>query len=73
MTPRCYRDMIRRAVAAPDGQLLDLLAAQLADAERAKEILQAKGYRPNGRSASATARLVPNALMVGAEYAKSSA
>ncbi|MBC7860299.1 MAG: hypothetical protein H7Z39_16320 [Burkholderiaceae bacterium] len=73
MTPRSYRDMIVRAVAAPDGQLLDLLAAQLADAERAKEILQAKGYRPDGRSASAVARLVPDALMAGQAYAKSCA
>lgn len=52
--------MLRRAVASPDGQMLDLLAAKLADAERANEILQAKGYRAAGKSASAIARLVPN-------------
>lgn len=54
-----YRDMIQRAVAAPDGQMLDMLAAKLFDAERAAGILQAKGYRPEARSISAAARLVP--------------
>lgn len=56
-----HRDMIKRAVAAPDGQMLDLLAAKLHDAEHAAEILQPKGYRPDARSISAAARLVPDA------------
>jgi hypothetical protein len=59
MNAHHYRDMLRRAVAAPDGQMLDLLAAKLADAERANEILQAKGYRAAGKSASAIAQMVP--------------
>lgn len=61
MSPYQYRNMILRAVAAPDGQMLDLLAAQLADSMRAKEILRAKGYRPPGASTSAMARMVPDA------------
>ena len=59
MNVRHYRAMIVRAAAAPDGQMLDLLAAKLLDAERAAEILQSKGYRAEGKSASATARMVP--------------
>lgn len=51
--------MILRAVAAPDGQMLSLLATRLADNERAAEILQAKGYRADGKSLSAAVRLVP--------------
>lgn len=61
MNIRQYRDMIRRAVAAPDGQMLDMLATKLLDAERAASILQAKGYRPDARSLSAAARQVPDA------------
>ncbi len=61
MNERHYRDMIVRAVAAPDGQMLDVIAAKLLDAERAAEMLQAKGYRAAGKSISAIARLVPNA------------
>ncbi|KQQ32002.1 hypothetical protein ASF61_16850 [Duganella sp. Leaf126] len=56
-----YRDLIRRAVLSNDGKQLDLLAVQLNDAQRAREILRAKGYGNTGTSASATAAQVPNA------------
>lgn len=56
-----FRAMIQRAAAAPDGQLLDVLATRLADAERANEMLRAKGYRPEAHSISAAAALVPQA------------
>lgn len=36
MTPRSYRDLVRRAVAERDGKTMDRLVAQLADAERAR-------------------------------------
>ena len=54
-----FRDLIRRAAAAPDGQVLDMLAAKLHDAERAASIMQAKGYRADAKSLSAVVRLVP--------------
>lgn len=41
--------------------MLAKIIEQLADAERAKEILRAKGYGSSGTSASATAAQVPNA------------
>lgn len=61
MKPHHYRDLIRRAVLSNDGKQLDLLAVQLGDAQRAREILRAKGYGNTGTSASATAAQVPNA------------
>lgn len=48
-----------RAVGDRDGKQLSLIIAQLEDAERAKEILRAKGYGQPGMSASATAAQVP--------------
>lgn len=69
MTKRQYRDLIRRAARALDGMQLDLLAAQLADAERAREILRAKGYGAGGMTASAVAALVPDAVRLnGIKY-----
>jgi hypothetical protein len=62
MKRQAYRDMILRAVAAPDGQMLDLIAAQLADAESAKQLLIVKGYGSIGMPASAAAREVPNSM-----------
>jgi hypothetical protein len=65
MHPHHYRDLIVRAVlgdvsaVAAHPECLDQLAAVLADAERAREILQKKGY--TGMSASATAAQVPDA------------
>lgn len=59
MDARHFREMIIRAAAAPDGMMLDFLAARLVDAERAAEILQAKGYRANSNSISAAVRLIP--------------
>ncbi len=59
MQPRHYRELILRAVRERDGKQLDQLAAQLQDAERAREILRAKGYGTTGTSASATAAMVP--------------
>lgn len=57
-----YRDMIVRAVRAPDGQMLDILAAKLYDSERAAGILQAKGYRAEAKSITALVaiHLVPD-------------
>lgn len=54
-----YRDMILRAVRERDWQRLDMIVAQLDDAQRAREILRAKGYGESGMSASATAAQVP--------------
>lgn len=61
MRQRDYRDLLRRAARAADGKQLDLIIDQLADAERAREILRAKGYGTTGMSASTTAAQVPNA------------
>lgn len=55
-----YCDLIVRAVHARDGLMLDKITAQLIDAERACEILRAKGYGATGVTASATAAQVPN-------------
>lgn len=38
-----YRDLIAKAV-KDDGSALDLIAARLADAAQAKQMLHAKGY-----------------------------
>lgn len=56
-----YRDLLRRAVLANDGQQLGLLVDQLTDAERTREILRAKGYGATGMTGSATAAQVPDA------------
>ncbi len=61
MTKLHYRDLIFRAVQRADSAQLDLLVAQLTDAERAREILRAKGYGATGMSASITAAQVPEA------------
>jgi len=61
MTKHQYRDLIRRAVLANSGKL-DLIVAQLIDAERTREILRAKGYGASGMTGSATAAQVPNLL-----------
>lgn len=61
MNQHHYRDLLRRAVLSNDGRQLDLIVAQLTDAERAREILRAKGYGASGMSGSATASQVPEA------------
>lgn len=61
MTNHHYRDLIRRAVMTGNGQQLNLLAEQLADAARSREILRAKGYGAIGMNASITAAQVPEA------------
>ncbi|MBY0238473.1 MAG: hypothetical protein K2X55_04090 [Burkholderiaceae bacterium] len=61
MHPHPYRDLIERAVKQGDNQMLDMLAQALADAERAKQILRAKGYGVTGMAISATAAQVPGA------------
>lgn len=61
MRPHHLRDLIVRAVRARDGRQLDLLVEQLADAERTREVLRAKGYGATGMTASATAAQVPEA------------
>ena len=64
MTEHHYRDLIRRAVLANDGLQFGLLVEQLVDAQRAREILRAKGYGASGMSASVTAAQVPAASVV---------
>lgn len=64
MTKLHYRDLIFRAVQRADSAQLDLLVAQLTDAERAREILRAKGYGATGMTGSATAAQVPDAATV---------
>jgi len=54
------RDLIVAAVTSGDNRRIDQLVRQLADAERAREILRAKGYGRTGMTASATAALVPH-------------
>lgn len=54
------RDLIIAAVAKRDNKRLDLLVEQLADAERTREILRAKGYGDVGMSTSRAAALVPS-------------
>jgi hypothetical protein len=61
MNQHHYRDLIRRAVLSNDGHQLGLIVLQLTDAERAREILRAKGYGASGMNASATAAAVPDA------------
>lgn len=60
MKAQHYRDLVRRAAGERSGKTMDLLVAQLADAERAREILRAKGYGASGMSGSATAAQVPS-------------
>lgn len=59
MNQHHYCDLIRRAVLSNDGRQLGLIIVQLTDAERAREILRAKGYGATGMSASTTAAQVP--------------
>lgn len=61
MTSRHYRELLFRALRSSDGEQLGLIIDQLADAERAREILRAKGYGASGMNASTTAAQVPNA------------
>jgi hypothetical protein len=53
-----YRDLIVRAVQTENEEMLEAIAAHLADCEHAKEILRAKGYGTTGMSVDAMARLV---------------
>lgn len=64
MQPHHYHDLIVRAAGERDGKQLSLLVAQLEDAERAKEILRAKGYGQPGMSATTTVALVPDARVI---------
>ena len=60
MTPRHYRDMIIRAIQAGDMHRIDQMAAQLAQAEEARRLLQALTHCP-ACATSAAAGLVPDA------------
>jgi hypothetical protein len=64
MTELHYRDLIRRAVRDGTGVQLDLIVEQLVDAQRAREILRAKGYGASEMNASDTAAQVPDAAVV---------
>jgi hypothetical protein len=74
MTLLEFRDLIVRASKAysdslqRDAVLLTLLSAQLADAERARQILRAKGYGGFGMTATETAALVPAAEAAHQRY-----
>ena len=58
MSPLHYRDMIIRATEAGDMCRIDQLAAQLAQAEEARRLLQAMTHCP-ACATSAAARPVP--------------
>ena len=58
-----YRDVIIRAVLDGNDDLIDSIAARLADSAEALLILRANGYGGSGMTVSATARQVP---MLGA-------
>lgn len=60
MNPRYYRDMIIRASQNGDMRRIDQLAAQLAQAEEARRLLQALTHCP-ACVASVAAGLVPDA------------
>ncbi|WP_139174575.1 hypothetical protein [Janthinobacterium lividum] len=60
MSPRHYRDMIIRAIQAGDMRRIDQMAAQLAQAEEARRLLQALTHCP-ACATSAAAGLVPDA------------
>lgn len=63
MNPLHYRDMIIRAIEAGDMRRIDQLAAQLAQAEEARRLLQALTHCP-ACAASATVRMVPPAPLL---------
>jgi hypothetical protein len=57
-----YRDMIVRAVVVKNDDLIDSIAAHLADCEAAKEVLRHKGYGLTGTPIDVMARMVPDNL-----------
>lgn len=61
MHPDHFRDMIVRAAADDNRELLNRIAQQLADAARAHGILRAKGYGHSGLTIDAAAAQVPHA------------
>lgn len=61
MKPRYWRDEIIRATKSGNNVRIDQLAAQLAQAEEARRLLQALTHCP-ACTASATARLAPVVL-----------
>lgn len=54
-----WKATIIGAVNNPDSDMLDCLAAHVAECEEAKTILRNKGYGVTGQSVLVTARLVP--------------
>jgi hypothetical protein len=63
MTAGHYRDLIVRAVGDGNDDLLDSVAARLAESENALRILRAKGYGMTGIAIDAAARMVPEAFI----------
>lgn len=59
MHPITYRNMIERAVAEKNEELLDQIAHHLCDCEQGKQILRSKGYGQQGMGLAATVKLVP--------------
>ncbi len=59
MKPIHYRDAVDRAVRDADSSTLSRFATILAECEKAKELLCAKGYGVPGMPIDAIARLVP--------------
>lgn len=54
-----YRDLMLRAMASNNDEMIDSIAAHLADCERGKELLRIKGYGLTGTSLEFMARMVP--------------
>lgn len=61
MIPIFYRDLVVNSVRCPETGLLDMIIAQLAEAEKAKQILCAKGYGASDTPLSALAAMAPAA------------
>lgn len=59
MTASQYRYLIERLVIDGNSEMLDQIAAQLADCEHANAILRAKYYGAGGMSLLETVRLLP--------------
>ncbi|MES2787636.1 MAG: hypothetical protein V4684_19375 [Pseudomonadota bacterium] len=55
-----FRELILRAVASKDEEILMSIAWQLAASAEAHAVLRAKGYGVNGMMIDATVRLVPS-------------
>lgn len=62
MIPRHWYSLIVRAVESKDSTTIASLAQHLAECEKAKQILQAKGYGAQGQGVAAVAAQVPHMM-----------